>query len=358
MVPVRRGMLVAVCWAGLWWTCCACAQSTLPPSDGVGEPLPTPSRVPNAVGEPSPTLPSLPSSPPSLFAPPPTTLTQTPPLDAPILTPAGQVAGWFVNFDVGLIVPHVGSHLNSGSNLSDTFTNPVTLPIAPMHWVPSPFLRAGYRFANGTGDVRLDWRSVASQGDTWLPAFDSAGSGYLRSQIDVQYASLTYGASEFLTNDPKVNRTWTARFGVSAADVFFDSTAQGRQILLQSASNSFAGVGPTVGFGFWKPVPEWHLTLYGEVDATGMIGFTRQRFGESALVGGQNVSEFVSVGQQSNGVGILGAEGGLSFTPCEERSWRFTLGYQWQRWWWVGATNDSNAALTLQGLFFRTEWRY
>jgi hypothetical protein len=357
MVPVFRGLLPVVCLMGLLWTCDARAQSTLPPADDSGDTLTTPPRVldmPNS----SSALPSLPPSTPPLFAPPAGTLPQAPPLDAPILTPNGQVAGWFVDFDLGLIVPHIGSHVNSGSNLSDKFANPITLPIAPMHWVPSPFLRAGYRFANGAGDVRLDWRSVASQGTSWITDFDSAGSGVLHSQINVQYGSLTYGASEFLTNDPKVNRTWTARFGVAAADVFFDTNAHGQQILLQSASNSFAGVGPTIGFGFWKPVPEWHLTLYGELDATGLIGFTRQHFGESALVGRQTVSEFVSVGQQSNGVGILGAEGGISFAPWDERTWRFTLGYQWQRWWWVGATNDSNAALTLQGLFFRTEWRY
>ena len=56
-------------------------------------------------------------------------------------------------------------------------------------------------------------------------------------------------------------------------------------------------------------------------------------------------------------MGIFGVEGGLSYAPWEDRTWRFTLGYQWQRWWWVGATSDSNADLSIQGIIFRGEWR-
>jgi hypothetical protein len=302
----------------------------------------------------------------------------------PVLAPPGQAIGWYADCDLALIIPHVDPHLNSGSNIKAPFLTPttptgsvqtgvapgsnadvinlfgrqITLPMAPLDWVGSPFLRFGYRFADGAGDVRLDYREVASQGSSSLPQFDAAGNGALHSQLNVQYTSLTYGSSAFLTNAPQINRTWMARFGVSAADVFFNSAANGQQILLQSASNSFAGVGPTVGFSFWKPIPEWHLSLYGELDATGLVGFTRQHFAETAVIDGQTYSDFVALRRQSNGVGIFGTEGGVSFAPWDARQWRFTFGYQWQRWGWVGATNDSNAALTLQGFFFRTEWRY
>ena len=282
------------------------------------------------------------------------------------------------------IDPHIDSHLDSGSNIKapfltpstptgsvqtsvppgssadvlNAFGHPIRLPTAPLNWAGSPFVRVGYRLANGAGDVRLDWRMVASQGNGTLADFDAAGTGLLQSRLNVQYARLTYGTSEFSPDVPTINRTWSARFGVAAADVFFDSQARGQQVLFQKASNNFAGVGPTLAFLFWKPLTPWGLNLFGELNATGLIGFTRQHFGETIVVDGQTYSDFVSLEKQSNGVGIFGAQGGFSYAPWEDRTWRFTLGYQWQRWWWAGASSDSNAALTLQGVFFRTEWRY
>jgi hypothetical protein len=309
---------------------------------------------------------------------------QAPPQETGVLGPAGQVIGWYATIDAALIVPHIDSHLNSGSNIPGPFLtpstptgslqtgsppgtsasvfvpfgSPITLPIAALDWVGSPVVRLGYRFANGAGDVRFDWRMVASQGNDTIPNFDPAGDGVLRSRLNVQYASFTYGSSEFLTNVPQIDRTWTARFGVSAANVFFDSQARGQQILEQRASSSFGGIGPTFGFQFWKPLAHSRFSLYGELDTTGLIGFTRQHFSETVLVNGQAFTDTEALRRQSNGMGIFGAEGGFSYAPWDEHLWRFTLGYQWQRWWWIGATSDSNEALTLLGFFFRTEWRY
>ena len=36
----------------------------------------------------------------------------------------------------------------------------------------------------------------------------------------------------------------------------------------------------------------------------------------------------------------------------------FFLGYQFEQWWNLGRTDDSNAELTIQGVFVRGEWRY
>jgi hypothetical protein len=298
-----------------------------------------------------------------------------------VLGPPGQWIGWFANVEVGLIKPHVNSHLNNGGNVKSPFISTstpsselqtgaspsniiapfgdrITLPVAPLNWTGSPRLRLGYRLPDGAGEFRLEWSMVASQGTDTIPNFDAAGAGFLKSRLNVQSASFTYGVSEYLTNAPHLNRTWGARFGVSAADVFFDSRAQGQQVLLQSASTSFGGVGPTLQVWFYKPIAHSPVSLYGQVDGTGLIGFTRQHFCETIDQDGQILSQSFALRRQSNGVGIFGVEGGLSYAPWADRTWRFTLGYQWQRWWWVGATSDSNADLTIQGILFRGEWRY
>lgn len=384
MAYARRGLLILAVLAGSLW-----------PMDGYGqsapqaeETLPTAPRLldPPAANA----LPVLPSLPPANVPPTPPII---PPMlggDGPatengVLGPPGQAIGWFATVEIGLINPHVDSHLNSGSNIKAPFLTPstptesvqtplppgsnanvirifgdkITLPMAPLNWTGAPRLRLGYRLAEGAGDLRLEWRMAASQGSDTVPNFDASGNGLLTSRLNVQYASFTYGTSEFLTNAPEINRFWAARLGVAAADVFFDSQARGQQVLQQRASSSFGGVGPTLAFLFHKPLAQSRFNLYGEVDATGLAGFTRQHFSETVAGDfGTTFTDSVSLRRQSNGVGIFGVEGGFSYAPWDDRCWRFTFGYQWQRWWWVGATSDSNAALTLQGLFFRGEWRY
>lgn len=382
MVHARRSLLVLAVLTGWLWPKGGFSQPA-PPAGSADETLPSPPRLletPPANTLPAPSSVS-PAAPPLGLAP--GGITPFP--ENVALGPPGQTAGWFGLVEIGLIDPHVNSHLNSGSNIKTPFLTPstltgsvqtplppgsnadvirifgtqITLPTAPLNWTGAPRLRLGYRFADGAGNLQLEWRMAASQGSDTIPNFNVGGNGLLRSQLNVQQVKFTYGTNEFLTNDPALNRVWAVRFGVSAADVFFDSRARGQQILDQSASSSFAGVGPTLAFQFHKPLGQSRVNLYGELDATGLAGWTRQHFSETVAGDfGATFTNSVALRRQSNGVGIFGVEGGLSYAPWDDRCWRFTLGYQWQRWWWVGATSDSNADLTLQGIFFRGEWRY
>ena len=381
MVHVRRGLLILVGLAGLFWPTAGFGQSA-PSADSPGEAIPTP-RV---LETPPATVPSGSANLPPAMPPPgsaPSVGGVFP--EGGILVPPGQVAGWFATIEVGLLDPHINSHLNSGSNIKtpfltpstatgsvqtpvapgssadviNLFGNPIILPVAPLDWAGAPRLRLGYRLADGAGDIQLDWRMVASQGTDTIPNFDAAGDGIVKSRVNVQQAKLTYGSSEFLTNAPSLNRTWAVRYGLSAADIFFDSQAHGQQILEERASSNFAGAGLAIVFQWNKPISKTGFGLYGELDATGLIGWTQQRFRETiATTDVGPLSSSANLRLQSNGIGIFSVEGGFSYAPWQDRTWRFTLGYLWQRFWWVGATSDSNANLTLQGLFFRGEWRY
>jgi hypothetical protein len=130
-------------------------------------------------------------------------------------------------------------------------------------------------------------------------------------------------------------------------------------VLNEGFSSSFAGVGPRFLLEYIKPLPKLPVCFYSRLDVSGILGKTRQHFSENQLINGSLMNATAAVGPQSDGVALFNVEGGLSYVP----SWfngqtRITLGYRWQRYWWVGATDDSNADLTFQGVFLRGEYRY
>ena len=259
MIRMLCGSLLLAGLAGLFWPSAGFSQST-PPADAPAETLSRPARVaetPESPQTPSPTipppggLPPAPAVPPSWFIPGPN------PALVPggvyqengVLGPPGQWSGWFANVEAGLIKPHIDSHLNNGGNVvapfltnntsagslntgngaSNTiilFGDKITLPVASLNWTGGPRLRLGYRLPDGAGQFRMEWSMVASQGTDTIANFDASGAGFLRSRLNVQSVSFTYGTDEFVANAPRIDRTWGARFGLSAADVFFDSRAR------------------------------------------------------------------------------------------------------------------------------------
>ena len=240
----------------------------------------------------------------------------TPPQQEGMLYPAGQKLGWFGGFGAGLVKPHINSHVTSGTLLAPTFTTPLQLPTAPLAWTGMPQVDAGYRLAQGAGEFLASYRFLASEGSTNLPAFDLAGAGYLKSRLNVNRFNFSYVNHEFLIDRmPNLFRDVWAGAGVSAANVFFDSQARGAQILNMQATNNFAGVGPYGAFGLDKQLGQSPCSLYGRLDAAGLIGKTRQHFEETAVTPRGLVSAAASSGSQSNGVGLPGSASGVCYTP-------------------------------------------
>ena len=81
--------------------------------------------------------------------------------------------------------------------------------------------------------------------------------------------------------------------------------AQGQQILEQSASSSFGGVGPTLQAWFQKPIAHSPVSLYGQLNGTGLIGFTRQHFSETIADDGQTLTQSVAPRQREQRRGHL-----------------------------------------------------
>lgn len=282
----------------------------------------------------------------------------TPPQEDGVLYPCGQKVGWFGGFAVGLVKPHINAHVSSGAALNPAFAGPVQLPVAPLSWTGMPAFDLGYRFAHGAGELLASYRLLASEGTSTLPAFDLAGAGELKTRLNVNRFNFAYVNHEFLLDrTPNLFRDIFGGVGLSAGNVFFDSQAHGAQILSERASNNFAGVGPYLTFGLDKSCGPTPFAWYGRLEAAGLIGKTRQHFEETDVTPAGVVSAASASGSQSNGVGLFGVESGFQYVPGQSPV-RLSVGYRWERWWFVGATDTSNADLTIQGFFLRGEIFY
>ena len=288
-----------------------------------------------------------------------------PPGQDPLREWPGVSVGWFSGIEVTAAQPRVHSELNSaqlgpGDAVSGIFANTFQLSAANFNWTAMPKVFVGYRRENGLGEIIASYRFVQSEGSSTIPGFDAAGAGRLDSRITANVIDLDYGYTDPVEGylpwylPHLVRRTAGIRF----ASAVFDTTASGQQILQERSGNVFLGAGPRVNFeGTW-PTGISELSFIGGVDASGVIGFNYQRYGEQALIGPTLVSGSGRTDGTTTVTPILRVQAALSWVPAwGDESLRFSAGYQWERWWFLTDT-ASVADLTLSGPFVRGEWRY
>jgi hypothetical protein len=288
-----------------------------------------------------------------------------PPGQDPLRNWPGICTGWFSGVEVTAARPRVHSELNSaqlgpGDTINGTFANTFQLPVANLDWTAMPRIFVGYRRENGLGEIIASYRFVQSEGSGTIPNFDLAGAGRLDSRLTVHVADLEYG----FTDPVEAYQAWylpravRRTAGIRFASAVFDTAAAGSQILQERSGNVFIGAGPRVNFeGTW-PTSIPAVSFMGGVDASGVVGFNYQRYGEQALVGGGLVSGSGRTDGTTTATPILRVQAALSWVPgWGDESLRFSAGYQWERWWFFTDTGSA-ADLTLQGPFLRGEWRY
>jgi hypothetical protein len=141
--------------------------------------------------------------------------------------------------------------------------------------------------------------------------------------------------------------------------VYFDSQANGA-ILDQVGSNHFVGVGPHFGVEVRRALEfAPGLAVFGRLDGAVVIGEASQHFHESVLLADGTTIPGDTRISNSRSVPVLNFQTGVSYTPPAAAPWfRFSFGYEIDQWWGLGNVHDSRADLTVQGLFFRSEFRY
>lgn len=269
--------------------------------------------------------------------------------------PCAPPPGWFANLEVAAVAPHITNHLTAPVNVNGLFVDQLHVPYAGGDWTLSPRVDLGYRCGQGFGEFLVSYRSVVSERDTTLVNFDFVGTGQLTSRLNVNVVDLDYASREFSLG-PRWDMKWRA--GVRMGDVFFDSKAQDANIE-ERASNHYIGAGPHAGLDLSWDLPCRQLALFGRVDGAALLGRISQAYEESI-----NVANLVMLGGATNvrgsqAVPIARLQAGLQWSPCLVGTWlRFTAGYELEGWWYVGQVGDSDATLTMQGAFFRCEWKF
>jgi hypothetical protein len=258
--------------------------------------------------------------------------------------------GWYANVTLGLVKPHLTNRVTSGTPLDPVFPAPVQLPFPALDWTLSPRFELGYRLADGCGDVRLGYRFLASSGT----------DGPLHSRLDLNMVDIDYVSPEWLVeNLHGPLRDLRLVVGLRVAAAYFDSAGAAGPVTEARFSSHFAGLGPRMGVEWSHPLFAGPVDFYTRFEATGLLGRTRQDFALGVADGAGQVFGAARQGNpQSNGIAVLSTEAGFAWRADPHGRLRLVTGYQFERWWNFGRTDDSNAELTVQGVFVRAEWRY
>lgn len=286
------------------------------------------------------------------------------PLVAEDLNPPGQRLGWYADFDIGILKPHLDTHLSTPAGINGPTGAPITLGAASLDWTGVPEFSVGYRFGQGSGELRLSYRLIDSSGTETLPSSDLLGNGaQLHTSLNVQTLNLDYISPEYLSEGKDISRWFfrdlRAGVGLQAAAAYFDTRASGFPLTDTHISSAFGGIGPRMFVELHQDLGRPDFQFYTRVSGSGLLGPILQEFDQTSMAGG--VSNFAGYDTHNKNIGmaIFQFESGLSWEPeVFNRRFRFTAAYSWERWWNFGRTDSSDAELTLQGAVLRMEFRY
>lgn len=262
--------------------------------------------------------------------------------------------GWYAAVELGLVKPRITNRVTSGAPISPAFSAPVEVPIASLDWTVSPRFELGYHLPEGRGDVRLGYQLLGTSGSASGPVGD------LQSRVQVNAIDIDYVSSEWLAwAPPELTRDLRLVCGVRIATANFNSAARAGALFDERFSSRFVGAGPRFGLEWRRAMLQRSVEAYWRLEADGILGQTRQDFGTGVRDGsGQVIAATRSDGGQSNGIAVLATEAGVAWRPGLDGRLRLIGGYHYEQWWNFGRTDNSNAELTVQGLFLRGEWRY
>jgi hypothetical protein len=306
--------------------------------------LPPPSLMPDAAEPP----PAAPLPPPSL--PPPPGEVHVTYIDGPLdpgrdgwgpYGPPAPPPGWFLGADLALVHPVVRSRISNNDPLPKS-GSVLDLPNAKLSWTASPWFDLGYRLPDDLGLVSLNYRFVIAEGNGSAAA-SGQGPADLHSRLTQHVINIDYGTTPFAFL-PHWDFEW--RFGVEFADVFFDSLEGVGKGSFEQVSNNFRGAGPHTRLDLEHPlgaVPG--LALFGRLEGAVDFGRISQKFREGSTgskSGNTTVTDFAEQNSMQT-VPTLLVQAGLQYCPPRLPRTRWTLGYVYEHWWYVGQLGEDGA---------------
>lgn len=356
------------CWVTLVWLLTTVVAHTqpLPGSGGWSAPGAGPGIAPPPPPPPSsqPASPSLPGSV-LVPGPPPPQPPLFPLMEEPprvgmvnVMDPQAwrtvQPPGWFANLEVALVGPDIPAHLKAPVT-SGGVTRTVGLPFADLEWTGSPRLEIGYRLPDQMGDLSAAYRSVVSTGTGTISRFDTSGDAFLQTRLDWNTIDLLY------TTPPlPLLLLWEVQLdaGIRIGAVYFDSRATG-VIVQQRVSNHFVGAGLHGGIDVYRHLNSLPgVALYGRFVTDAIFGGVHQAYEDIRMIGGKQVGGATDLRSGAT-VPTISVSAGVSYLPPQQPNWfRFTFGYQYERWFGVGNNATNDADVSFHGLFLRGEFNF
>jgi hypothetical protein len=244
-------------------------------------------------------------------------------------------------------------------SLKNRLTNTVTLPdgtevtVAPpgasLSTTVSPEFEIGYRLSESLGQFTIGYRFLGSNGTAQLN--DGLGST-VKTRLNVNVLDFDYSTARYAWV-PRWDMKWW--IGVRYATNFFDNH-QTNDFQDFHDSNYFNGAGPHAAVEVQRhlgPLPAF--AVFAKVDAAVLIGPLRQRFSGTVPDAEGNISMGETDERRTQSVPTLNVRAGISYSPPRWETLRFSAGYQFEQWWFLGTLGDSRAELSSHGGFFRAE---
>jgi hypothetical protein len=256
--------------------------------------------------------------------------------------------------DIALVAPHINNHLVAPVHIPGRGTDIVHVPQAELDWTAAPRFDVGYRLPEGCGEFLASYRLLVSEGTDNIPRFDALGSAMLRSRVNLNVIDLDYRSHEF-SLCPLWDLRWQA--GVRIADIYFDSRANGF-FKEERTSNNFFGAGPHIAVEVARRFELPGLSAFAKLDYGLILGRIDQSFEETFSSGGTPVLGGAANAHETQAVDHLSFETGLRWAPPGEDRMRFSVGYLFEEWFYLGQVGPSRAELLDQGVFFRSEFNF
>jgi len=265
--------------------------------------------------------------------------------------PFSQMPTIFANVEVDILKPHLKSALSNAVTFSDGTQTTVRPPTTQVGWTAAPKFEVGWYLPNSLGLFALNYRGFVSNGNQDATSLDGIPFA-LRTRLDLNQVAFDYGSLPY-SFAPR----WdvSSRIGIALADVFFDNRAVSAAQTLY-ASNNYYGAGPHVRGDLRRHIGFLPgLDLYGRADLMVLVGQIHQRFLENDVNPDGTVREGTFVQRKTQTVPVFTLQAGLSYIPPSLSNWRFTLGYMYEEWWFVGQVDqlDSRGQFNTNGVFLR-----
>jgi hypothetical protein len=239
-------------------------------------------------------------------------------------------AGYFFDTEIALIYPVLKDRISNDVAVMPS-GNQFRVPSTSLDLAVSPKIEFGYRLPDSAGIFAGSFRFLNSSGtDALVVGGEPVG---INTRLSMEILDLDYGTTLYEVS-PRWYIAW--RIGARLSDIYFDSTIQGTNFA-QQASNYFLGAGPHFRLDAVRSLELIHgLSLFGRLDGAVMIGQIKQDFREWATLPDGTTVVSAAFPRHTQTVPNLNVQAGLSYVLPIYTNVKFTTGYQFEAYWYLG----------------------